>query len=329
LRQARAADLARSDVRSAVSAAVPTSPTTLPPADGLKSEPLRRALAAALAGKPDDLEIWLCRYGLGAQPRPNFRLAAALAAELCAAPGAPRLLARFAANDAAPDTPEVFLPIAAAYGWTARIGAGHDAHEGWQALGELAGDERAPVRVGTREALMVHALRPGGADDLLAAATDWLQYEDRELRYGATAVAVEVLGDRRVLALVRSPQPLLDYLTAVIDEAAGAPRSAERSDARRRLLLSLPAACGGAVVTLRQGDLGASWLEGECTRARQPDVRGVLSDAILALRHATPGPGAETIQHLRSALEGSAKPPRDPTRRRPGTGRGRESRRMK
>ena len=309
--------------------AVPSSSPTLPPIDGLKSEPLRRALAAALAGKPADLESWLCRYGLGAEPRPNLRLAAALAAELCAAPGAARLLARFGTNDAAPDTPEVFLPIAAAYGWTARIDAGHDAHAGWQALGELAGDERAPVRLGTREALLAHALRPGGADELLAAATDWLQHEDRELRYGAAGVALEVLGDRRVLASIGSPQPLLDYLTAVIDEGAGAPRSAERSDARRRLLLSLPGACGAAVVTLRRADLGASWLEGECTRARQPDVRGALSDAILALRHVAPGPGAETIQRLRSALEGSAKPPRDPTRRRPGTGRGRESRRVK
>jgi hypothetical protein len=312
----------------AVSAAVPTFPT-LPPVDGLKSEPLRRALAAALAGKPNDLETWLCRYGLGAEPRPNLRLAAALAAELAAAPGAPRLLARFATSDAAPDTPEVFLPIAAAYGFAARIAAGRDQREGWQTLGELAGDERAPVRVGTREALLAHALRPGGGAELLSAAVDWLQHNDRELRYGATGVALEVLSDRRVVATIGSPQPLLDFLTAVIDEAAAAPRSAERSDARRRLLLSLPAACGAAVVTIRGGDLGAAWLEGECTRARQPDVRRALSDAILKLRHVAPGPGAETIQRLRSALEGSAKPPRDPTRRRPGTDRGRDSRRMK
>ncbi len=305
-----------------------TSPTP-PPADGLKSEPLRRALAAALAGKPADLETWLCRYGLGAEPRPNLRLAAALATELVAAPGAPRLLARFAANDAAPDTPDVFMPIAAAYGWAARIAAGRDQRDGWHTLGELAADERGPVRVGTREALLAHALRPGGAAELLSAATDWLQYEDRELRYGAAAVALEVLADRRVVAAIGSPQPFLDYLTSVVDEAADAPRSAERSDARRRLLLALPAACGAAVIAVRAGDVGASWLEAECTRARQPDVRAALSSTILALRHVAPGPGAETIRHLRQALEGSAKPPRDPTRIRPGTGRGRDSRRMK
>lgn len=307
---------------------MPASPT-LPPADGLKSEPLRRSLAAALAGKPADLETWLCRYGLGAEPRPNLKLAAALAAELCAAPGAPRLLARFAADDAAPDTPGVFLPIAAAYGWAARIAAGIDARDGWHALGELAGDERAPVRLGTREALLAHALRPDGGAELLSAAVSWLQLDDRELRHGVAGVVLEVLSDRRVMASIGAPQRVLDYLTSVIDEIADAPRSAERSDARRRLLLALPAACDAAVVALRGGDLGASWLEAECIRARQPDLRGALSDAILRLRHLAAGPGPETVQRLRHALEGSAKPPRDPTLLRPGTGRGRESRRMK
>jgi hypothetical protein len=313
---------------------VATSPT-LPPIDGLKSEQIRRALAAALAGKPSDLETWLCRYGLGAEPRPNLRLAAALGAELAAAPGAPRLLARFAANDAAPDTPEVFLPIAAAYGWAALIAADRDQREGWSALGDLAGDERSPVRMGVREALLAFALRPGGGADLLSAATDWLQvyeredHDAREARFGTASVALEVLGDRRVVAAVGSPQRLLDHLTAVIDEVTGAPRSSERSDARRRLLLSLPAACGAVVVALRGGDLGAAWLEGECIRARQPDLRNALSETILGLRNIAPSPGAETIQRLRQALEGSAKPLRDPTRKRKGTGRGRDSRRMK
>jgi hypothetical protein len=314
----------------AVCAAVPASSSpTLPPVDGLKSQPLRRALATALAGKPADLETWLCRYGLGAEPRPNLKLAAALAAELCAAPGAPRLLARFAGNDAAPDTPEVFLPIAAAYGWTARIAAGKDARDGWHALGELAGDERAPVRLGTREALLAHALRPDGGAELLSAAADWLQHDDRELRHGSAGVVLDVLGDRRVVTSLGAPGALLEYLTSVIDEIAGAPRSAERSEERRRMLLALPAACGAAVIALRGGDLGASWLEAECVRARQPDLRSALSDTILRLRHLSPGPSAETIQRLRHALEGSAKPLRDPTRLRPGTGRGRDSRRMK
>ncbi len=306
------------------------APTRPPAVDGLKSDPLRAALAAALVGKPKDLEMWLCRYGSGAEPRPNFRLATALAAELATSPpAATSLLARFGANDAAPDTPEVFLPMAAAYGWVARIGAGHDRRDGWAALAALAADERAPVRVATREALLTLALRPDGADQLLASAIDWLGVEDREARYGAAGVMLEVLADRRVVAAVSEPQRLLNYLSSAIDEMSSAPRAAERSAARRRLLLSLPAACGGLVAGLRAADRGAGWLEAECVRARHPDVRGALSSAILGLRKLAQGPGAETVQRLRQALEGSAKPPRDPTRRRPGTNRGRESRRMK
>src|SRR4051812_26304868 len=96
--------------------------------EGLKSEALRGALATALAGRTAPLEALLCRSGGGSDRRPNFRLAAAFGAELGGAPGpVARLLARFAANDAAPDTSEVFLPIAAAFGWAARLAAGLDA----------------------------------------------------------------------------------------------------------------------------------------------------------------------------------------------------------
>jgi len=305
--------------------------------EGLKSPAIQEALGAALAGQPGALETWLCRYGSGAEQRPNLRLAAALGAELAAVGPAlvgsgavTRLLARLAANDAAPDTPEVFLPIAAAYGWAALIGPGRrERGAAWAALGELAADERAPVRLGVREALRALAARPGGADQLLQAAKDWLAMEDRELRYGAAGVAGEVLGDRQVVTAVEDVEALLGYLSDLIEEAATAPRAAERSDARRRLLMALTGACAAIAAHLRAGDRGPAWLEAACIEARHPDVRAALSSAILALRKVATAPAPAVIQRLRQALEGSAKPPRDPTRRRPGTGRGRESRRMK
>jgi hypothetical protein len=304
--------------------------------DGFKSDAMRAALASALAGKPRDLETWLCRYGSGAEHRPNLRLAAALGTELVAAPASAtrtgavaRLLARLAANDAAPDTPEVFLPIAAAYGWVARLAAGEDRDAGWAGLGELAADERAPVRLGVREALRTLATRPGGAAQLLRAAIDWLEIEDRTVRYGIAGVAMEVLSDRQVATGFDNPAELLDYLSRVIEDIATAPRAAERSDARRRALLALPGAGAAIVAHLRAGDRGTAWLEAACISARHPDVRAALSETILGLRRIATGPGPAVIQRLRQALEGSAKPPRDPTRIRPGTGRGRESRRMK
>jgi hypothetical protein len=299
-------------------------------ADGFKNEALRAALAAALTGKPSALEVLLCRYGAGPQGRPNLRVAAALGIEVAQAPGAvPRLLSRLGDNDAAPDTPEVFLPIAAAYGWAARLAAGLDQRPAWVALRILAADERAPVRMGTREALLAFALRPDGGDALLRAADDWLAVDDREERYGSAGVVLEVLSDRRVMAAIGDETGLLEYLSRTIAEIAEAPRAAERSAGRRRLLLSLPGACAAVAVGRRAGGHGPDWLEAACISARHPDVRGALSDAILSLRQPQQGQTSVLAQRLRHALEGSAKPPRDPTLRRPSIGRGRESRRMK
>jgi len=301
-----------------------------PSSEGLRSEALRAALASALAGKPGPLEDLLRRHGDGHGARPNLRLAAAFGAEMAALPGsALRLLDRLGANDGAPDTADVFLPIAAAHGWVGRLRADRDVDVAWDALAMLAGDERMPVRLGTLAALASFAPRSGGGDQLLARAIDWLELDDREVRFGAAGVVVEVFADRQALAALADPEPLLDYLSRAIAVVAAAPRAAERSDARRRLLLSLPRTLAGVAAGLRAGDRGATWLEEECRSATHPDVRGALSKAILVLADKSSGQGAALAQGLRAALEGSAKPLRDPTRVRPGAARGKSSRPMR
>jgi hypothetical protein len=299
--------------------------------EGLKSEELREALRVALAGKPEALEDLMCRHGKGDDPRPNLRLAAAFGAEMAALPGTvERLLSRLGANDAAPDTPQVFLPIAAAHGWVGRLRAGLDIDQAWPALEELAADERAPVRVGTLDALSSFALRPGGGDALVARALGWLDNEDRERCFGAAALVVEVFANRQVLAGLEDLPPLLDYLARAIATVAGASRSAERSDGRRRLLLSLAPTLAAVVGGVGGDPRGAAWLEVECREARHPDVRAALSTAILQTRtNKVQGQSTAVTAKLRAALEGSAKPARDPTRKRPGTDRGKASRRMK
>ncbi len=298
-----------------------------PSNEGLRSEPLRAALAAAVAGKPDALEDLLCRHGDGHGARPNLRLAAAFGAEMSALPGTTaRLLDRLGANDGAPDTPDVFLPIAAAHGWVGRLRAAREVDAAWAALATLAGDERTPVRLGTLNALASFAGRPGGGRALLAQAIDWLELEDREIRFGAAGVVVEVFADRQVLAAVADPEALLDFLSRAIAAVVDAPRAAERSDARRRLLLALPRTLAGVAAGLRAGDRGAAWLEEECRSAHHPDVRDALSKTILLLADKSSGQGAVLAQTLRAALEGSAKPPRDPTLIRRGAARGRSSR---
>jgi hypothetical protein len=304
-----------------------------PGREDLRGDALRAGVQAALGGRPAALEDLLCRHGGGHDRSPNLRLAAAFGAEIAgaAAPAgaAARLLARFGEDDAAPDTPRVFLPIAAAHGWVAQLRAKRDAREGWPALAELAADERAPVRAGTREALLAYAAHAGGARRLVAEATGWLALEDPERRFGAAALVVEVLADRRALAAAGDPAPLLEYLSGAIAAAADATRSAERSDARRRLLQALPRTLAAAVAAFAAGDRGAAFLEAECAAARRPDVRDALSGAIRSLTSTTEGTSAVVAERLRAALSGSAKPPRDPTRIRPGAGRGRATRRIR
>src|SRR5450432_868190 len=292
--------------------------------EGLRSEPLRAALRAALAGKTTALEQLLTRYGGGPDPRPNLKLATAFGDEMATLEGSPaRLLTRLAADDAAPDTREVFLPMAAAHGWVGRLRGRRDEAAAWTALLELAGDERAPVRMSTHAALRAFALVGSRAGDLVSHAEDWLEAEDRELRFGAAAVVVEVLGEHQACAGVPVLADALDYLSRSIADAADAPRSAERSDGRRRLLVALPRALATAVAV--GAEEGVTWLENECAHASQAHLRAALSDAVVRVQTQN----AYFGQRLRAALEGSAKPLRDPSRVRPGAGRGKATRRMR
>ena len=298
--------------------------------EGFHSAELQAALRAAVAGRPAELERLLIRAGAVVTQRPNLRLAAAFGAEVAALSGAVTgLLQRFTAEDAAPDTDRAFLPIAAAHGWAARLRAGRDVDSAWAALGALAADERTPVRLGARDALTTLAQRPGGADELIARAEEWLAMEDREQRFGAAAQVMELVGDRRVLAAIHDQAALRAYLDRSIAEVADAPRSAERSEARRRLLAALPKALAGAL-SGGAGDAARDWFQELCSETVHVDVRRALSDTLVLLVHdATHGLSSSVVDHLRSSLQASAKPLRDPTRLRPGTGRGKRSRRTR
>ena len=80
------------------------------------------------------------------------------------------------------------------------------------------------------------------------------------------------------------------------------------------------------VAAQRAGERGQGWLQAECERAKHPDVRHMLSDCIIKL--SAQGGNAGTVV-LRDALAESAKPLRDPTLRRKGTGRGKQTRRTR
>ncbi len=302
------------------------------PEFGLKSDALRAALKDALSGRSAKLRELLSRHGAMPSASPNLKLAAAFGAEVAQLEGrVATLLQELGSDDAAPDTAQVFLPIAAAHGWAACVRAEREVEPAWAALAELAADERKPVRLGTLSALLTIGLRERGADVLVTRALHWLDTETLELRFGAAAGMLDVLADGSVLATLGDQQLLLDYLGRVIEEITEAKRAADRSEGRRRILLGLPRIFAAVIAGLRSEERGLHWFEGECTRATHPDIRETLSDAIALLRRGARAQPQSVVDTLRAALAASAKPARDAARVRPGTGsgRGKRSRRIR
>ncbi len=149
----------------------------------------------------------------------------------------------------------------------------------------------------------------------------WLEHDEREISFGASAIVLEVLSDTRVLKHVRDLDRLFAYLSAAIDLLTSATRAASRLEGFRRMHATLTKVAAAVVSHVRAGR-GADWFAGESERASDPLIRAALSDALLQLSNV---PRA-TVDRLRKTLEASAKPLRDASRVRPGSGRGRRSR---
>lgn len=295
-----------------------------PSNEGLGSAELKQKLTTAIAGKPDELAFWLSRFGGMPGPRPNLALASGFGAEAAShGDKALRVLAFLGANIAAPDTSEVFLPIAAAYGYAALIRRKTAVRASWQAIFALAADERPPVQHATITALtdLAASTTP---DALIQEVDSWIAHEDREERWGALMVAVSVLGARHAMEAITDREGWLDRLSRILTDLADAPRAAERSDARRRLLAALPGAIALVAASFRGSPNGVDWLEAECARTTQVDVRSALSASIDQLRKRGASEKTEVLEALRQALASSAKPDRHAARRQIGTNRGKK-----
>lgn len=293
--------------------------------EGFRNDALRAALRTAIGGKRAALEELLTRHGGVHGPAPNFKLAIAFGAEVALVSDSPDRLLTALGDDPSPaESPRAFLPVAAAHGWAALAREGRDTESAWAALLELAVDSRRPVRLGVVHALCELSAHDEAADAQVARALEWLEVDDQEVRLAASAVALEVLSDAHVLGAVRDDERFLAYVSRAVDALSNATRAASRLEGRRRMLTSLTAVCVATVRQLRAADRGSNWMAAECVRATHPDVRAALSRALLALAKSNVPRG--TVERLRKALEGSAKPLRDASRVRPGTGRGRKTR---
>lgn len=300
-------------------------------ASGIRNEELRRALDEAARGRGSSrLAELLGRFSGLPGPRPNLALAQSVGDAVAARPPreASAILGPLAADVAAPDTPRVFLAMVAAWGYAALVRERKAEGEAWAQLALLGADERAPVRLSTAQALASLASRdPRGGDVLVAAMAGWLGdpddptsgIEDREVRWGALATALDAIAERGALTTIRERAPLLEVVSGWITELADAPRAAERSESRRRSLASISVGAALFVRDVRGAADGASWLEAECARARHPDLRKAFDASLERLGKRGASERAETLARLTQALASSAKPPRDPTLERKGT----------
>jgi len=305
----------------------------------LDSAALQRAFKEALGGQSKPLDDLFTRYG-GLPGRPNAKLAAGFAAEVSGSAqpaNVLKLLTRLTNDDADAETQRSFLPVAAAYGWCALLTGDKprksaDIETAWIALAQLAIDPRLPIRLGTVDALVALCMHPGSGEILIQRAVGWLEDEsDREARFGGAAAVVAVLGNAQVVAVVRDYEAMLSYISRVIAAIADAPRAAERSEARRRAVRMVPDALCTAMSRMARvsGERGEQWLTRECEIASQPQVREALSEVIVRLSKDTQGVGRAATERMRKTLEASAAPLRDGVFIRPGTGRGKSTRKIR
>lgn len=291
---------------------------------GLRSDELRAALTDALAGRTSRLGDLLARHGGLPGPRPNLTLASAFGDAVSGAHHGARRVLDALREEPDEDSARTFLPIAAAYGYAARLAS--DPQHAWTGIFELAADERTPVRVGLTSALSELAARgAGNVDAIVAHAGEWLDHDDLDHVFASIAIVLDVLAERRALEGLEDESALFAWLERVIASVADAPRAAERSQARRHVLAALPGALAQVASSRRDG---VAWLTERVAEATHPDLRAAMDKTIDALRKGSRAESASVIEALREALKVGAKPPRDPTLIRTGSrGRGKKSKR--
>lgn len=291
---------------------------------GLRSEELRAALTAALAGSPSRLGDLLARHG-GLPGRPNLALAEAFGDSVAEGKDARALLDALRAEDEE-DGARTFLPIAAAFGYAARLKS--DPRHAWRGVHELTADDRAVVRLGTIAALRAFATRArGNVDQLVAHASEWLEGDDREHVYASQALALDVVSAPHGIDGLEDREALCEWLARVLDVLDSAKRADERSLARRRLLAAIPDALAEVASSLRGAPDGIAWLTEQFEGHPHPDLRAAFDRTIDALRRGARAQPAPAIEALTAALASTKKAPRDPTLIRDGRGRGKRARR--
>lgn len=271
----------------------------------LRSDAVVRALEAALAGKPQELDRSLALASGLPGNEPNWRLAWGFA-NACAAAGAraDALIERYVdldADDAKGGTAFEFLPICGVFGAAAR--GRDDAARAWalEVLHHAADDLRYRVRESVPRALV--ALGERDADALAASLAPWMD------GFFHAAAVVLALSERAVADGVKRPELVAERLTDAFALVSTAQRSAARFPGFKALQDALVLA--GPRLATRFGAPVLAVLE-QVAQDKDPKVRALV-EAILAKIARTARTDDPARAKVKQALEGAEKPPRDPT----------------
>lgn len=268
------------------------------------SEPISRALDAAIDGRTAALFDLLARGSRLPGPRPNDALADAFA-QACRNLGARAdrvayAMARLSVDEAPGATALEFLPLCGVLAIGARAAADPAKRQSLVAELHAHADD---LRFRVRGAVVVALSQVGGAagDGLVAAATAWMD------GYFHAAAVLEALAREPWLSQIHDAAGAIGRLDEAFDLARDSPRAASRYPGRKALveaLARLPVALAirfGAPVF----DALLRW-----TSTEDPELRnilcGILADTRLVSRFGL------DVERVRRGLDATHPPPRNP-----------------
>jgi hypothetical protein len=275
------------------------SPTMTTPGD-----PLSRALAEALGGRPQALHALLARGSRLPGPRINEDLADAFA-QACRSLGARAdavalALARLSPDEAPGATTLEFLPVCGLYALAARAAADPKARPG--GLEELHA-HADDVRFRVRDAVVLGLARVGAAtgDALVGDVVSWMD------GYFHAAAVLLALSNDVWLTTLHDAGPVVERMDEAFVLLRDAPRSVARYPGHKALVAAMGRVPG--LVASRFGvpvfDMLVRWAQ-----TKDPTLREIV-EASLGSRNLAGRYGPE-LERVRAALIGSRAPARNP-----------------
>jgi hypothetical protein len=273
------------------------------PSPGL-SDPLARALEAAIAGRRGALDDILARGSHLPGVRINDALADAFA-HLCRARGAPAdavvlALARLSAAEAPGATALEFLPVCGLHALGARAAADEGVRTRFVAELHAHADD---TRFRLREAVVQALARIGGAggDALVSDISPWMD------GYFHAAAVVHAIASEAWLARLHDAAAVVSRFDQAHVFLRAAPRAAARWPGHKELVLALESSIPSLAVRFGVPvfDMLVRW-----SSEQDPVLREIIARALRSQKLI--GRYGPELERVRQALDATRAPPRNP-----------------